>query len=131
MTTVAAASSPELMSPSRSRAACPIDHNFLARYTFGNRALEVEVLQLFADQAPDYLQALRIAATEKAWRDAAHTLKGSARAVGALQVAEKAERAEALRSSPDVNARARAVLLLEEALADALRHIAALSAPVG
>ena len=129
MTSVAATSLSEPTIQQRPRAACPIDHTFLARYTFGNRALEIEVLQLFAHQAPDYLEALKSAATEKSWRDAAHTLKGSARAVGALQVAERAERAEALRASPDINAKACAVVLLDEALADALRHIASLADP--
>lgn len=104
----------------------PIDHVHLARYTFGNRALEIEVLQLFTDQAPDYLEALRVADTEKAWRDAAHTLKGSARAVGAVRVAERAERAEALVASRDRQARAMAVQALADALDEARRHIASL-----
>jgi len=113
--------------PVMARADCPVDHAHLARYTFGNKALELEVLQLFADQAPEYLRQLRAATTEKAWRDAAHTLKGSARAVGAVRVADKAERAEALRASPDRVARARAVTALEEALAEARAHIARLN----
>jgi HPt (histidine-containing phosphotransfer) domain-containing protein len=104
----------------------PIDHAHLARYTLGNRALEIEVLQLFAGQAPDYLEDLRSAATEKAWRDAAHTLKGSARAVGAMRVAECAERAEALCVSADALLRARAIEALSEALAESRRHIAGL-----
>jgi len=109
-------------------ARAPIDHAHLARYTFGNRELEIEVLGLFAGQAPDYLLQLKHATTEKAWRDAAHTLKGSARAVGALKVAERAEQAEALRSSTDAQARARAVAALEAALEEARRHIELLSA---
>lgn len=108
------------------RVDCPVDHAHLARYTFGNKALELEVLQLFADQAPEYLSQLRAATSEKAWRDAAHTIKGSARAVGAMRVADKAERAEALRASPDAVARARAVAALDEALAEARAHIARL-----
>ncbi len=104
----------------------PIDHVHLARYTFGNRALEIEVLQLFTDQAPDYLEALRVADTEKAWRDAAHTLKGSARAVGAVRVADRAERAEALVASRDRAARESAIQAIAEALEEARRHIAGL-----
>ncbi|MFV0297788.1 MAG: Hpt domain-containing protein [Hyphomicrobiaceae bacterium] len=72
----------------------PIDHAYLSKYTFGNADLENEVLCLFAEQAPVYLRQMREAATEKAWREAAHTLKGSARAVGALAVAKCAETAE-------------------------------------
>jgi HPt (histidine-containing phosphotransfer) domain-containing protein len=112
--------------PTRHHGLPPVDHAHLARYTFGNRALEVEVLQLFAAQAPDYLADLRAAQTEKAWRDAAHTLKGSARAVGALKVADCAERVEALRASTDAQAKSKAVAALSEALDEAREHIAAL-----
>ena len=75
-------------------AAAPIDHAHLARYTLGNLALEIEVLQLFSGQAPSTLQALEAAGDAKAWHMAAHTLKGSARAVGAGSVARAAEAAE-------------------------------------
>jgi HPt (histidine-containing phosphotransfer) domain-containing protein len=73
----------------------PVDHAHLARYTMGNRSLELEVLQLFAEQAPITLQQLRAATSTKDWHVAAHTLKGSARAVGARAVAKAAEIAEA------------------------------------
>ena len=55
--------------------AAPIDHRHLARYTLGNRALEVDVLHLFADQAPLTLADLVGAMSDKAWHMAAHTLK--------------------------------------------------------
>jgi len=128
MPTFAAAAAPEAQVSAKRRSEAPIDHVHLARYTFGNRALEIEVLQLFAEQAPEYLDSLRHAATEKAWRDAAHTLKGSARAVGAFRVAERAERAEALRATPDAAARSRALQALEDALHEARQHIVALQA---
>lgn len=117
------AAAPVISVAAAKSAACPIDHAHLSRYTFGNKSLEIEVLQLFADQAPDYLEALRTAETEKAWRDAAHTIKGSARAVGAMRVAERAERAERLKASPDEAARAAAVAALEAALCEARDHI--------
>src|SRR4051812_35026424 len=63
-------------------APAPVDFAHLKRYTLGDRALELEVLHLFAAQAPLTLEVLRRAHTTRAWRDAAHTLKGSARAVG-------------------------------------------------
>ncbi len=102
---------------------CPIDHVHLARYTFGNRALEIEVLKLFAEQAPSYLEQLGSATTEKAWRDAAHTLKGSARAVGALAVAVTSEHAETLRASTDTELRRRAVEDVADALAAVCGYI--------
>jgi HPt (histidine-containing phosphotransfer) domain-containing protein len=74
----------------------PIDHAYLGRFTQGNAALEREVLELFAEMIPRYLEDLRAAATRRAWQDAAHTIKGSAAAVGALRVARFAEMAEKL-----------------------------------
>jgi HPt (histidine-containing phosphotransfer) domain-containing protein len=105
----------------------PIDHDHLARFTFGNRALESEVLHLFADQAPDYLDQLRHAKTDKAWRDAAHTIKGSARAVGAFSVAARAEEAEALGGSSEAAARAAAVAAVEASLEVARHYIMGLA----
>ncbi len=75
----------------------PVDLVHLRRFTLGNLALEREILQLFADQAPLILERLELARTDKAWRDAAHTLKGSAGAVGAHAVARAAAEAELLR----------------------------------
>src|SRR6516165_1352612 len=49
-----------------------IDLAYLARFTLGNAALEREVLQLFAEQIPLYLEALHGARVRKAWREAAH-----------------------------------------------------------
>lgn len=130
MASVAVHRAPELRVSAPRRAEAPIDHAHLARYTFGNRALEIEVLHLFADQAPDYLEGLRTAQSEKAWRDAAHTLKGSARAVGAFRVADRAEAAEALRGSSDQTARCQAIDAIADALAEARRHIQALEAGI-
>ncbi len=75
----------------------PVDLVHLRRFTLGNRALELEVLQMFAEQAPLILDRLQHARTDKAWRDAAHTLKGSAGAIGAHAVARAAAEAELLR----------------------------------
>lgn len=73
----------------------PIDLIHLAKYTCGNAELEQEVLSLFVDQLPALLSQLATCATDKAWHDAAHTLKGSARAVGARKLGDFAEAAEA------------------------------------
>jgi len=43
---------------------------------------------------PLYVQALGAARSRKAWKDAAHTIKGSASAVGAWRLARFAEIAE-------------------------------------
>jgi HPt (histidine-containing phosphotransfer) domain-containing protein len=103
----------------------PIDLAHLSRYTLGNSALQCEVLQLFAEQAPITLAQLSTAETQKAWRDAAHTLKGSARAVGAWSVAHCAERAEAI----DIAAQEKAPVIrdIEAALDEARRYIEGLA----
>lgn len=54
-----------------------------------------EVLQLFLLQTEQILDALEIATDAKSWKELTHTLKGSARGVGAFDVAEAAARAEA------------------------------------
>ena len=99
-----------------------IDLDHLARYTLGDKALEREILGLFKDQAPDYAENCRQAANAKAWRDATHTLKGSARAVGAFHVAEAAQRAENTDFALN-QARAEALNDLERHLKEALRFI--------
>ena len=81
---------------SRPTSATPIDWSHLSRFTLGDKALEQEVLGLFAMDAPRYLAKMVAARQRKDWIEAAHTLKGSARAVGAWNVAECAQAAEAL-----------------------------------
>ena len=73
----------------------PLDRTHLSRQTFGDRKLEREVLDLFRTQSPIYLGRVKAARSESEWREAVHTLKGSARAIGAWRIAEAAERAEA------------------------------------
>lgn len=88
-----------------------LDRAYLARFTLGNADLEREVLGLFADQAPHYLARMHEAATQTDWREAVHTLKGSAAAVGAAQVARLAEVIE--RISPPEAGEARTALCAE------------------
>lgn len=72
----------------------PIDLVHLSKFTLGNRELETELLGLFKSQSYIYLDRMKLAETEEEWVRAAHSLKGSARAVGAWLVGEIAERAE-------------------------------------
>jgi HPt (histidine-containing phosphotransfer) domain-containing protein len=75
----------------------PIDVQHLARMTLGDAGLEREVLALFAAQAASLVATLQALPADAA--ALAHTLKGSARAIGAFGVAEAAEDLEqALRS---------------------------------
>lgn len=107
----------------------PIDHAYLARFTLGNTSLEHEVLQLFADHAPTYFLRLMAATTDRTWYEAAHTLKGSARAVGAREVGLLAEQAERIKGWSDPEARAASIDALSAALGDVRLYIADLVSP--
>ena len=74
----------------------PLDLVHLAKYTFGDRGLECELLGLFRSQAGIYVSRLETAANAKEWRDAAHSLKGSARGLGAWALGDIAEEIEPL-----------------------------------
>lgn len=71
----------------------PIDLVHLARMTLGERSLEREVLQLFDRQST--LLIARMRAAPAGVVTLAHTLKGSARGIGAWRVARAAEALEA------------------------------------
>jgi HPt (histidine-containing phosphotransfer) domain-containing protein len=78
----------------------PIDIEHLRRMTLGDSSLEREVLAMFSAQAVSLIGTL--AALPKDAGALAHTLKGSARAIGAFGVAEAAVRLEdALRNGED------------------------------
>jgi HPt (histidine-containing phosphotransfer) domain-containing protein len=85
----------------------PIDRPHLARMTLGDPALAREVLALFDRQIETLLG--RIGAAEPSAVPAlAHTIKGSARGVGAWPMARAAEVVEA--APPDARASALAAL---------------------
>jgi HPt (histidine-containing phosphotransfer) domain-containing protein len=67
----------------------PLDLAHLARMTLGDAALENEVLAMFAAQSASLMDALATLPADAT--DTAHTLKGSALAIGAFRVAEAAE----------------------------------------
>ncbi len=109
------------------RPAChPIDLVHLSRFTLGDRALEREALELFASQAGIYLERLRSAATDREWRDAAHSLKGSARAIGAFRVGAAAELAEALQGDALRRERAHWLASLDGFIAEARSYVESL-----
>src|SRR5690606_8346178 len=60
----------------------------------GDAALEVEVFALFREQTEMWLRLLTVEADTEDWKSAAHTLKGSARGIGAFPLAECCEAAE-------------------------------------
>lgn len=76
--------------PSRRR---PIDLVHLARQTCGDRALEADVLGMLGRQLDTLMRRLD-GAREEDRRQIAHSLKGTARNVGAFRLADSAERYE-------------------------------------
>jgi HPt (histidine-containing phosphotransfer) domain-containing protein len=66
-----------------------LDLAHLERMTLGERELEREVLNLFVQQSADLLARLEKLPREGA--SLAHTLKGSARGIGAFAVADAAD----------------------------------------
>jgi HPt (histidine-containing phosphotransfer) domain-containing protein len=84
---------PSMPSPPPAAENGPIDIEHLRRATLGDANLEREVLGMFAKQAAHLVGALAALPPEAS--ALAHTLKGSARAIGAFQVADHADGLEA------------------------------------
>jgi HPt (histidine-containing phosphotransfer) domain-containing protein len=102
----------------------PIDLVHLARMTLGERSLEREVLQLFDRQAALLIARMQTAPAA-ALASLAHTLKGSARAIGAGSVARAAETVE-LMGTDNAADLARALAALGAAIEEARAYIAEL-----
>ena len=93
----------------------PIDIEHLQRMTLGDASLEREVLTMFSAQAAGLIG--RLAALPADAAALAHTLKGSARAIGAFAVADAASDLEAaLRQGGNVS---QALTELKAAIAQA------------
>jgi len=102
----------------------PIDLEHLSRMTLGERELEREVLRLFDRQAEMLLMKMHGAAPA-AVAAYAHTLKGSARGVGAWAVARAAYDVEtAATQAADPGQLASAINRLTQAVGEARRVIA-------
>ncbi|MFT3987575.1 Hpt domain-containing protein [Aestuariivirga sp.] len=67
----------------------------LAHYTLDNAELEREIVALFLEQLPVTIAAMENAKTATDWKMAAHTVKGSAAAVGATRINAIADELEA------------------------------------
>jgi HPt (histidine-containing phosphotransfer) domain-containing protein len=99
----------------------PIDIEHLKRMTLGDSGLEREVLAMFAGQAARLVEVLAALPPEAA--ELVHTLKGSARAIGAFHVADAAETLEtAMRDGEP----AEALTALQHAVAQARTAIDAM-----
>jgi HPt (histidine-containing phosphotransfer) domain-containing protein len=100
----------------------PIDIDHLRRMTLGDAGLEREVLAMFSAQAVSLIGTLATLSADTGAQ--AHTLKGSARAIGAFRVADAAECLEAaIRNGDDP---AQALTELNDAVAQARAAIDAM-----
>jgi HPt (histidine-containing phosphotransfer) domain-containing protein len=100
----------------------PIDIAHLKRMTLGDAGLEREVLAMFSGQAARLIGALAALPADAA--ELAHTLNGSARAIGAFQVADATEAFEAaMRDGGEPSA---ALAALQQAIAQACSAIDAM-----
>ncbi len=99
-----------------------VDFVYLEGYAAGDQALVNEVLSLFREQVGMWIRLLDPEAEGEAWRDAAHTLKGSALGVGAFALAGACETAEA---AADLGRRTVALEGVRDALDAALADISA------
>jgi HPt (histidine-containing phosphotransfer) domain-containing protein len=106
----------------------PIDLVHLSHMTLGDRALERDVLVLFERQIQFLMERIESAAAPVA-AAAAHTLKGSARGVGAFALARAASEVEDAASRGDVAGREEGTSHLRAAIRDAKAEIAGLLTP--
>lgn len=110
-----------------------IDMNHLSAYTAGDEALMAEIFGLFREQVEMWIKLLTPEAPTGSFRDAAHTLKGSAKGIGAWKLADACAAAEEM-SGIDASPAKRAVVVevirteLDQVLQDiaVLVHAAAL-----
>ena len=119
-------SSPQHASEAPDSAVLDLEH--LDHHTFNDSHLRDELLAMFAHQVAEQLALLSACNDHAEWLVATHTMKGSARAVGAWTICKVAENLEAL---PEISWREEKTAGLErlsEAIKDCLAAIDALTA---
>lgn len=73
-----------------------IDFDHLNQYVAGDISLTKEIFGLFKNQVDMWSKQLRPDAEDEIWGALTHSLKGTARAIGAVQLAQVCENAESL-----------------------------------
>lgn len=101
----------------------PVDLVHLSKQTFGSKELETEVLGLFLSHSLQCLNRLKNAATTKDWVDAAHSIKGSAKAIGAWPISEMAETYERKAAAGELNDKSAACDELEQLVSQTNSYI--------
>lgn len=101
-----------------------VDFSHLESFAAGEQGLVDEVLSMFREQADLWVRLLDPNGPDNSWRDAAHTLKGSALGVGAFSLARACDAAEAGYAA-DPGSKAVQLDHIRDALDAALSDIAA------
>jgi len=99
-----------------------IDFAYLETYAGHDQAIVDEVLGLFREQAAMWARLLDPNLDSGVWRDAVHTLKGSARGIGASTLASACEAAE---QAATAGSEGRQIGAVQDALDAVLSDIAA------
>ena len=73
-----------------------IDFDHLNQYVGGDPDLTAEIFGMFQQQVEMWGRMLTVDADDETWESVTHSLKGSARAVGAMKLAALCEKAEGL-----------------------------------
>ena len=101
-----------------------IDFDHLNRYVGGDPDLTREVFGLFRNQVEMWGKGLKADVDDEVWESVTHTLKGSARAVGAMALSEACENAESITGDDRrPGAREVAVELIEQKIDRVLSEI--------
>ena len=98
-----------------------VDFSVLETYTGGDEAVAEEVLALFREQAVMWSRLLD--ADSPGWRDATHTVKGAAAGIGATELAQACDVAEAAPDALAAPALGRVQDALDRALADVAAYL--------
>lgn len=93
------------------------DRVHLSQYTGGDDALERELIGLFLAQFAPVRTQLDAAASADDWKFAAHSLKGSARSIGAPRIAALTEEIEDIGWTGEAKLKKRVLAELDEAMA--------------
>jgi len=93
------------------------DQQHLRQYTGDDRALQRELLDLFLGHFAPVRTQLDAARSAQDWKFAAHSLKGSARSIGAPRVAAVAEKLDAMDFETPKSRKARLLDDLDKAMA--------------
>lgn len=109
--------------------AAVVDMSHFHAMTGGDEALQSEIIGLFRQQAEIWARLLIPDAPVQTWKDAAHTLKGSARGLGLWSLAQACAEAELLASTgkKDGPAIAAGLAKAQSALDDALEALRAIA----